>query len=76
MAKFDAGVGGAASIEGGGTSEIGRKRILSKSKRRGRRGSHNLQPQDRPTAADNRESGEHDIGGMLGEPPPTLGGGW
>ena len=72
MAHLDSGVGGAASTEGGGTSEIVRKRIWSKAKRWGR---HNLQPRGRFTAADIRESGEHDIGGTLGEPLPPLGGG-
>ena len=76
MYHFDAGVGGAAITEGGGMSEIGRKRIWSKAKRQGRRGRHNIQPRGRSTAADNRESGEHEIGGTLVEPPPPLGGGW
>ena len=75
MAHFDASVGGAASTVGGGTSKIGQKRIWSKAKRRGSQGRHNLQPRDRPTSADNREYGEHDIGGTLREPPPPLGGG-
>ena len=76
MANFDAGVGGSAITEGGGTSEIGGERIWSKAKRRGRRTQHNLQPQDRTTASDNGEYGEHDSGGTLGEPPHPLKGGW
>ena len=28
------------------------------------------------TFVGNRESGEHDIGSTLGEPPPHVGGGW
>ena len=35
MAHIDAGVGGASNTEGGGASEIGRKWIGSKAKRRG-----------------------------------------
>ena len=76
MANFDAGVGGTASIEGGGTLEIGQEWIWRKYKRRGRRTQHNLQPRDRTTAADNGETGGHDSGSTLGEPPHTLGGGW
>ena len=70
MDDFNAGVGGAASTEGGGMSEIRQKRIGSKAKRWGRWGSHNLQPWGPSTAADSRESGEHDNSGTLGEPPP------
>ena len=76
MAHFDAVVGGAVSTEGGGTSEIGRKRIGSKAKRQRRQGRHSLQPWGRSTAADNREYGEHDNGSTLKEPPPPVGGRW
>ena len=76
MANFDAGMGGAASTEGRGTSEIGQERIWSNAKRRGRQTKHNLQLQDRPTAADNGEYGEHASGGTLREPLHPLGGGW
>ena len=76
MAHFNAAMGGAAITKEGGTSKIGQKRIGRKENRRGRRGRHNLQPRGRSTAADNIESGEHENGGTLGEPPPPLGGGW
>ena len=76
MSHLDAGVGRAASTEGGGTSEIRQKRIGSKAKRQGRRGRRSLQPWGKSKAADNRESWEHDNGGMLREPPPPHVGGW
>ena len=76
MSHLDASVGGAASTKGRVTSEIGREHIWIKAKRQGRRGRHSLQPWGLSTAADNRESGEHDNGGTLREPPPPLGGGW
>ena len=76
MAKFDADVGGAASTEGGGMSEIGWERIWSKDKHQGRQTQQNIQPRDRPTAADNGELREYDSGGTLGETPHPLGGGW
>ena len=76
MADFDVGVGGAASTEGLGTSEIGRERICSKDKQWGRRTRHNIQPRNRPAAVNHGNTGVYDSGGTLGEPLRPLGGGW
>ena len=42
VVKFDAGMGGSASADGGGTPEIRREQFWRKAKRRGRRMRHNL----------------------------------
>ena len=76
MAHFDSGVGGAASTERVGTSEIGQERVWSKYKRWGRRTQRSLQPRNRPAAADYGETGGHESGGTLGEPLHPLGSGW
>ena len=76
MAHLDTSVFGAASTEGGWTLEIGRKRIGINTRLWGRQGRHSIQLWGQSTAADNRESGEHDNGGTLREPSPPLRGGW
>ena len=76
MDNSDAGVGGSASTEKVGTSEIGQERIWSKSKRQGGRTQRNIQTQNQPASADHGETRGHDSGGTLGEPPHPLGGGW
>ena len=76
MANSDASIDGAASTEVGGMSEIGRERIWSKAKRQRRRTQRNLQPHNLTEAADHGETGGHDSGGTLREPPHPLGSGW